>query len=189
MGRRFNGLFSDHHLRGICRQFVGPADRTKTASAEWRWSEYTDSPTVCDCGAHSFYAERLSRYHRRTTDGRENSGPRMDWGTARSATPKGCDIRSGAPLFSRVAGRRGLAGAHEWTVRPERTADDGAFPDSHPLPVHAVEAFSPDRSLRIPPGHRLIICLPIRCSVCAGDGFPVSTPLFVESFAHDSTLP
>ena len=188
-GRLFKRLFSDYHLRRICRQFVCPADRTKTVSAEWRWSEYTDSPGVCDCGAHSLCAKRLSRYHRRTTDGRENTGPRMDWGTARSVTCKGCDFRSGAPLFPDGEREGRLAGADKRTVRSERAADDRTDPDSHPLPVHAIEALGRNRRPGVSPGHRLILFLPIRRFVCAWDGFPVPAPLFVQPLAHDFILP
>lgn len=119
----------------------------------------------------------------------------MDWGTARAVTPKGCGLRSSAPFYSyrppllRYTRLRGLTVAHEGAVGPERTAHDRALPDSHPLPVHAIQALGGDRRLGVSSGHCLVIFLLVRRLVCARDGLPVLASLLTNLFVHDSILP
>lgn len=59
--------------------------------------------------------------------------------------------------------------AGEGSVGPERAADNRAFPDTRPLPVHTIETLGRDRGFGVAPGHRSIILLPIRRLADTGD--------------------
>ena len=150
---------------------------------------YTVSPGVCDGGGTHLLCGAIvavsSENHGWQGEFRSTDG----LGHCSERNPQRFDFRSSAPLFLRGARQGRLAIAHEGAVWPERTADDGAFPDSHPLPVHAIEAFGRNRCLGVAPGHRFVIFLLIRRFVCARDRFPVLAPLFLEPLAHHSTLP